>query len=82
VLPAWDGSKTAFAGSKVGFSRRKSADLGSYIGHEPALAEPRPVVKKKLTHSLVCGEAWCTAMKKWRIVILGFGTARQNMVLE
>jgi hypothetical protein len=23
-----------------------------------------------------------TAMKKWRIVILGFGTARQKMVLE
>jgi hypothetical protein len=28
VLPDWDGSKTAFAGSKAGFGRRKSGDLG------------------------------------------------------
>jgi hypothetical protein len=28
VLPAWDGSKNALAGSESGFSRRKSGDLG------------------------------------------------------
>ena len=29
VLPAWDGSKTALAGSKSGLGQRKSGDLGA-----------------------------------------------------
>jgi hypothetical protein len=33
VLPAWDGSKTALAGSKPGFGTRKSCDLALYWPH-------------------------------------------------
>jgi hypothetical protein len=33
VLPAWEGSDTALAGSKSGSGRRKSGDLGSISAH-------------------------------------------------
>jgi hypothetical protein len=43
VLPAWDSSKTASAGSKSGFGRRKFGELGPLKAMpfpKPALAEP------------------------------------------
>jgi hypothetical protein len=79
VLPAWDGSKTALAGSKSGFGREGNWRFRPYIGlafRNRHWQSPRPVPQK------ASQQPWCTAMKKLRIVILKFGTARQKIVLE
>jgi hypothetical protein len=53
VPPAWDGSKTALAGSKSGLGWRNFGDPGpTFIAYpKPALAEPRPVPQNKLPNS-------------------------------
>jgi hypothetical protein len=47
VLSAWDGSKTALAGSKSGFSRRKFGDLALNM---PLLPYPKPAVAEPRYH--------------------------------
>jgi hypothetical protein len=53
LLPAWDGSKTALAGSKSGFGVRKAGDLAPYICLSETGKELRPVPQKSFPTVLV-----------------------------
>jgi hypothetical protein len=56
VLPAWDGSKTALAGSESGFGRPKVwrfTPIQAYIAIRNRQWQPLPVYHKKLPKALV-----------------------------
>ena len=46
LLPAWDGSITALAGSKSGFGVRKAGDLAPYISETGSGRAPADTTKK------------------------------------
>ena len=84
VLPAWDGSTTALAGSKSGFGRGNLGDSGPHSFSETGTGRAPAGTTKRFRTALpsVNTHASHTATGKLRIVTLGFRVERAHAAVS